>query len=204
MRRKPIALTCAALALSLVTAQAATPLEMSGVDSQPIFTSLPREAQNRIENVRASCREYLKDLEPDQRAKYSSVTTGAEGLVTFLVSGMTAVIVDDMALCGGECLRGANCTNRNSYGVSIYVRRGNYWTRELSTDAVGSVFLSVKWPGPPEFKALVLSVFSGNKDCPTHDVRITEKGETYTIPAWKQSCDALVKWDGKKFVYKPL
>ena len=76
MRRKPIALTCAALALSLVTAQAATPLEMSGVDSQPIFTSLPREAQNRIENVRASCREYLKDLEPDQRAKYSSVTTG--------------------------------------------------------------------------------------------------------------------------------
>jgi hypothetical protein len=56
--------------------------------------------------------------------------------------------------------------------------------------AVGDVFLSTDKKIHTEFRALVLSVFSGNKDCP--------------VQYWKQSCDAVVKWDGKKFTYKPL
>jgi hypothetical protein len=61
-------------------------------------------------------------MEPDERARYS-ITEGDDGLVEFSVSGMRAVMVDNMELCGGECLRGANCTNRNSYGLVIYVRQ---------------------------------------------------------------------------------
>ena len=52
---------------------------------------------------------------------------------------------------------------------------------------------------------LVLSIFGGNKYCPTRDVPVREEGkESYVFPAWKQSCDAVVKWDGTKFTYKPL
>jgi hypothetical protein len=28
--------------------------------------------------------------------------------------------------------------------------------------------------------------------------------QTYVFPAWKQSCDAVVKWDGTKFIYRRL
>ena len=51
---------------------------------------------------------------------------------------------------------------------------------------------------------MVLSVFSGNKDCPTRDVLVREGKDSYVLPAWKQSCDAVVKWDRTKFTYKPL
>jgi hypothetical protein len=41
-----------------------------------------------------------------------------------------------------------------------------------------------------KFNALVLSVFSGNRSCP--------------VRFWKESCDAVVKWDDTNFTYKPL
>jgi hypothetical protein len=34
-------------------------------------------------------------------------------------------------------------------------------------------------------------------------VLVREGKESYVVPAWKQSCDAIVKWDGTKFTYKP-
>ena len=40
---------------------------------------------------------------------------------------------------------------------------------------------------------MVLSVFSGNKDCPTRDVLGGEGKESYVFPAWKQSWAAVGK-----------
>ena len=112
-------------------------------------------------------------------------------------------MVSELELCGGQCLRGTNCSNqRGSYNIAIYVKSGNAWKEALSTAAVGNVFLSTDWLHDEKFKMLVLSVFGGNKYCPTHDVPMPEWQGVF--PAWKQSCDAVVKWDGKKFTYKPL
>jgi hypothetical protein len=56
-----------------------------------------------------------------------------------------------------------------------------------------------------KFKALVVDVFSGNKDCPTRDIPLGKEGDKRLFfPAWKQSCAAVVKWNGTKFTYKPL
>ena len=54
------------------------------------------------------------------------------------------------------------------------------------------------------FNALILSVFGDNKNCPTRDITYREGKKRYVHPAWKQSCDAVVKWDGTKFTYKRL
>lgn len=102
--------------------------------------------------------------------------------------------------------------NRGSYTVAIYVRSRNAWRKALSTEVVGSVFLSTEGLKETDnkFNALVLSVFGGNKDCPTRDVLVRggkeskENKESYVFPAWKQSRDAVVKWDGTKFTYRPL
>ena len=69
---------------------------------------------------------------------------------------------------------------------------GKAWKKALSTDAVGGFFLSTKEQKETnnEFKALVLNVLGGNKDCP--------------VRYRKESCAAVVKWDGTKFTYKPL
>jgi hypothetical protein len=45
---------------------------------------------------------------------------------------------------------------------------------------------------------------AAHKDCPTRDVSVREGRDSYVLPAWKQSCDAVVKWDGKKFIYRRL
>jgi hypothetical protein len=115
-------------------------------------------------------------------------------------------MVSDLGLCGlSECDRRVICSNRGSYTVAIYVRSGKAWRKALSTEATGRVFLSTDWlKTPPAFKALVLNVFSGNKDCPTRDITYRKGKETYVFPAWKQSCAAVVKWNGTRFTYKPL
>ena len=166
-----------------------------------VLQSLPAEAQKGIEDVRAACRDYLNNVDPSQ---LRSVSSGDDGLGLFTVSGMQAVMVNHLELCGGQCLRGANCSNRGSNPIIIYVRSRNTWREALSTEAVGRVFLSTSDDDPPKFKALVLSVFGGNKDCLTHDVVMREGKERYVFPAWKQSCDAVVKWNGTKFTYKRL
>jgi hypothetical protein len=74
----------------------------------------------------------------------------------------------------------------------------------FDTDVVGDIFLSTDLVKSGEFKVMVLSVFSGNKDCPTRDVKVREGRESYVFPAWKQSCDAVVRWDGTKFTFKAL
>jgi len=88
--------------------------------------------------------------------------------------------------------------------LAIYVRSATGWKKALTTDVVGRVFLSTDWLNNNGFKALVLSVFGGNKECRTHDVSVRDNKESYVVPAWKQSCDAVVKWDGTKFTFRPL
>jgi hypothetical protein len=193
-----------AILLALPATSAAWPAEDKAQSSSPILESLPAEIQKDIEAVRAACREHVGAddasqswIDPFANGVFR-VSSGDEGLTDFTVSGAQAVMVSNLELCGG----GANCSNRASYDIAIYIRSGKVWRKALSTEAVGTVFLSLDGlDGPPKFKAMVLSVFSGNKDCPTHDVEL-EKG--VVLPAWKQSCDAIVKWNGTKFTYEPL
>ena len=85
-----------------------------------------------------------------------------------------------------------NCTpTTGGYSVAIYIRSRNTWREAFSTSAIGSVFLSVN--DNDSFKALVLNIFSGDKNCPTYD-------NCY----WKWPCAVVVKWNGTKFIYKPL
>ena len=200
---------------TLMVAAALITGAFSSVAAQPsssVLQSLPIEVQKQIEDVRAACREYLlaQDKDPNQSwmsstaIKVHSVSSGDDGLTQFTVSGAQAVMVSDLELCGGQCLRGANSSNRGAYSVTIYIRSKNAWRKALSTDVAGSVFLSTDWLNNNKFTAMVLSVPGGNKDCPTRDVSVREGRDSYVLPAWKQSCDAVVKWDGKKFIYRPL
>jgi hypothetical protein len=152
--------------------------------SPSVLQSLPAEVQKNIEGVRFACRGHLvAEGEPDWHPD--------GGLRLLTVSGLKAVMVNNRELCGDQCFKGANCSNRDSYPVAIYVRSGNAWKKALSTEAVGVVFLSTDLND--KFKTLVLSVYSGNKDCPTRDLLVREGKESYVIPAHKQSCDAIVR-----------
>jgi hypothetical protein len=107
----------------------------SSVAAQPsssVLQSLPAEVQKEIEDVRAACRKYLDEMgidasqtwgTPDANA-IPAVSSGDEGLEVFTVSGAQAVMVNILELCGGQCLKGANCSNRGSYSVAIYLRSG--------------------------------------------------------------------------------
>jgi hypothetical protein len=196
-----------AIFLALTATWAAWPAEDEAQSSSPILESLPAEVQKGIEAIRAACREHVgADASQSLAMGVSRVSSGDEGLTDFTLSGAQAVMVSNLELCGGGCFKGANCSNRASYSITIYIRSRNTWREALSTEAVGRVFLSTDGlkDDPPKFKAMVLSVFSGNKDCPTRDVVMREGKERYVFPAWKQSCDAVVKWDGTKFTYEPL
>jgi hypothetical protein len=97
-----------------------------------VLGSLPTDAQKKIENIRAECREAgLK------------TPSGDEGLSVFTVSGMQAVLVDALNFCdGGQCNHGVNCATGYTHSVAIYVRSGNTWRKALSADATEPIFLS--------------------------------------------------------------
>jgi hypothetical protein len=173
--------------------------------SSALLQSLPAEVQKQIEDVRAACREHLvspdrtDNQDPNQSwmsstaNKMHSVSSGDDGLIRFIVSGAQAVMVSHLELCGGQCLRGANCTpTTGGYSVAIYIRSRNAWKEAFSTSAIGSVFPSINGDS---FKALVLNIFTGDKNCPTYDNR---------GGFWKRPCAVVVKWNGTKFTYKPL
>ena len=155
----------------------------------PILKSLPSEVQQRIEGIRESC------------PSTEHVTKGDEGLQFFTVAGAQAVLVDELSFCGGgvECMHGVNCATGYTHDVAMYIRQGGTWRKLFSVAATEPIFLSVEPDSEnPRFRALVLSVHAGwdwgclvrNKDDPT---------------AWKhEKCDFVVKWDGSKFVHKPL
>ena len=178
-------------ALAIPVAHAETP--------SPVLQSLPAEVQKNIEEVRAACRQTWIDSGEDPNQPISPLTpevrrvsSGDEGLIQFTVSGAQAVMVSNHELCARQCIKGATCSTVGSYDINIYVRTGHALRTALSTRATGDVFLSTGWVKENifEFNALVLRVSGVDKNCRVKD--------------WKQFCDMLVKWDGKKFTYKPL
>ena len=116
------ALTAIVLTLAAAPARAET----------SVLQSLPAEVQKDIEDVRAACRENLDARGADASQSWisptahavASVSSGDDGLILFTVSGAQAVMVNDLELCGGQCLRGGggNCSNWGGYTVAIYVR----------------------------------------------------------------------------------
>jgi hypothetical protein len=157
-----------------------------------VLQSLPAEVQKSIEGVRAACRTYWNDrgIADSSDVLPFLVSSGDDGLISFTLSGTQAIMVSDQALCGGQCVKGATCTTVSSYGLNIYVRTDHAWSNALSTMVGGPVFLSTD-KDHTKFKTLVLHVSGAdNKHC--------------QVKWWKQYCDIVVKWDGKKFTYKPL
>jgi hypothetical protein len=171
---------------------ALSPAAMAEDQSTPssVLRSLPAEVKGHIDDLQKACRELRED---------SYLPEGDYALTQFTLRGRKAVMVNDMTICGGECLRGANCTNRNSYYISIYVRTESGWRRVFKEEAQGETFLSLdsglEDSSNDRFRLLAIRIFSGNKQCP-----VREKGPM----AWKLSCDATVTWNGNKFVIKPI
>jgi hypothetical protein len=145
-----------------------------------ILRSLPSQVQKEIGDSRNNC---IRG-EP---------TKGDDGLVAFTLSGSGAVLVDDIDLCVNESGIGVNFATGYSHQVNVYVRMGNTSKKALSRDVTGPIFLDVQGE---RFRALVVKFHAGEKECPTMTSDPTE---------WKhRSCAFVLKWDGNKFVYKPL
>jgi hypothetical protein len=156
----------------------------------PILRSLPPNVQKEIAEIRQSCREIDS----------STVAEGDEGLRTFTVSGAQAVLIDELNVCGSrfDCIHGVNCATGYTHDVAIYVRSRDVWRKSFSVAATEPIFLSID-PYSDKFRALVLSVHGGDEDlrCPLRDKNAGD--------AWKhEKCDFVVKWDGAKFIYRPL
>ena len=104
-----------------------------------VLQALPAEVQKNIEEVRTACREYWNNIGADPSQPISPlevaprVSSGDDGLILFTVSGTQAVMVSNLALCGGQCLKGAVCSTVGSYDINIYVRTGHAWRNALST-----------------------------------------------------------------------
>jgi hypothetical protein len=156
-----------------------------------VLQSLPRNVQKSIEGTRADC----KDLGDNAQ------TSGDLGLVTFTLNGKQAVPIDPILLCNG-CHPGFNCSNRGTRDVEVYVLRQKSWVKVLSNGNItGDVFVSNK-PGAyseigQELNALVVNLFTGNRECPTREAA-SSSAQSYEA----RSC--VVRWNGTRFTYKPL
>jgi hypothetical protein len=64
-------------------------------------------------------------------------------LTQYTLSGQKAVVLNDLTICGGRCLRGANYSNRNSYDISIYVRSRGSCRKVFNERAQGDTLLSL-------------------------------------------------------------
>jgi hypothetical protein len=157
-----------------------------------ILRSLPAEVQKDIEETRTSC-----------RSTDNEINSGDSGLIQFLLGDRKAVLVDDIVLCGG-CYKGYNCTNRGTRDVRVYALFGNAWRKIpfLETASItGDVFVSYvpgKYrPEGQKLNALVVDLYEGNKECPTRRAA-SASAQSYEA----RSC--VVRWNGTKFIYKPL
>jgi hypothetical protein len=178
-------------ALAFSVAHAETP--------SPVLQSLPAEVQKHIEDVRSGCRETLKGLDEDA----TNISSGDDGLVQFTLSGALAVMVSDLKLCGGRCVKGFSC-NTAGYNMAVYVRSGSSW-KTVHEDGVRSYDDDIFWSVPlhgaegdvPAFGAMVLRIPGDRKNCPKgqHDMLM----KAYGPSAWKQLCDVIVRWNGTKF-----
>lgn len=164
-------------------------------NTSSVLQSLPAEVQRNIEEIRAGCREYLKNVDDGTTGDNFS---GDYGLEQFTLSVVPAVMLSNLKLRGGECYKGANC-HTEGYELAIYVRSGST-LKTAHTNRVrnGDIFLSLDLSkDPPAFRAMVLGIPGHSKDCPK---RIRSSAPS----AFKQSCDVIVRWNGTRFTYEPL
>jgi hypothetical protein len=181
--------------LLIATALTASAYTGATQEAASLLESLPAEVQKGIEEIRASCRSV--DVET------LAVTSGDSGLIQFLLGDRKAVLVDDIVLCGG-CYKGYNCSNRGTRHVRVYALFGNAWRKVpfLETASItGDVFVSYvpgKYrPEGQKLNALVVDLYEGNKECPTRRAA-SASAQSYEA----RSC--VVRWNGTKFIYKPL
>ena len=179
-----------AIFLALAVTSAAWPEEDEAKSSSPILKSLPAEVQKHIEETRARCQQAA-----------DNVPSGDVGLVTFTLSGNQAVLIDPKLLCDG-CYHGFNCTNRDARDVRVYVLFRDAWKKVLSNGNItGDIFVSNKpgayRPQGQELNALVVDLYSGNKECPTRQAA-SASAQSYEA----RSC--VVRRNGARFTYKPL
>jgi hypothetical protein len=163
-----------------------------------VATIAPAEAQqfdNALQTLPANVQKAIKATRDSCPAE--KTTSGDEGLHVFGVSGLDAVLVDELALCGGECFKGNNCATGYTHNVTIYVGSGNALKKVFSVEATEPIFVSTE-PYTGKFRALVLSVHAGwDLGCP-----VRNKNDP---TAWKrEKCDFVIRWDGSRFVHKPL
>jgi len=162
-----------------------------GGGDAPLLRSLPASAQKGIEKIRNSCKE---------EAGEAVTFPGDSGLTEFLLGGKRAVMIDHGMICG-DCVKGVTCSNRGQRLIEIYRLQGTAWRKGLSEDQFAEdIYLSFEPGGKAdgqEFNALVGKLFVGNKGCPTRDAP-----DMHTQAREARPC--VVKWNGTKFVYKPL
>jgi hypothetical protein len=148
--------------------------------------SLPSEVQKVIEETRAAC----KDVDVH-------VTSGDEGFERFKLGGKQALLIDASLLCEG-CSAGLNCSNRGTRYVEVYVLQGGRWSKVLSNHNItGDIFISRKPGTSEELNALVVTLYIGNKECPTRMMPSASEQS-------REARDCVVRWNGSKFTYKPL
>ena len=184
MRRivTPLALAVAAL----VGAHA-----LAGAEPVSALRLLPIQVQKEIEEARASCRE----LGVRADAIYDDA-----GVTRFTLHGGTdAVMVNDGEVCGGERIKGANCST-GGCAVAVYARVRGAWRNVLA--GRNDPFVSADWTrDPPALRILVVSLYGDAPQCPVREANRRAHGST----AWKHGqCDVVARWDGTRFVYRML
>jgi hypothetical protein len=176
MRRivTPLALAVAAL----VGAHA-----LAGAEPVSALRLLPIQVQKEIEEARASCRE----LGVRADAIYDDA-----GVTRFTLHGGTdAVMVNDGEVCGGERIKGANCST-GGCAVAVYARVRGAWRNVLA--GRNDPFVSADWTrDPPALRILVVSLYGDAPECPVREANLRAHGST----AWKHGqCDVVARWDG--------
>jgi hypothetical protein len=95
--------------LTIIAALAAVSTQVAHAETpSPVLQSLPAAVQKNIEQVRTACRAYWNDrgIADSSDVQPYLVSSGDEGLIQFTVSGAQAVMVSNLNLCGGQCLKG--------------------------------------------------------------------------------------------------
>jgi hypothetical protein len=118
-------------------------LPSAAQDTSSVLHSLPAEVQKNIEEVRANCRAYWNNQGIADPSDFL-VSSGDEGLISFTLSGAQAVMVSNLNLCAGQCLKGVTCSTVPFYEINIYVRTGQAWRNALSA---GFIFWLLAAPG---------------------------------------------------------
>jgi len=172
-------------------ALAALALATPALAEKTVLNTLPKDVQKRIAEVREGC--------PTE-----STTSGDEGLVSFTVSGREGVLIDELALCQGGCFKGTNCATGYTHDITIYLRAGKTWKKELATDVTEPIFVSTEPVEPYKFRALVVSVHAWGDEADKTELKCYPRNKNNST-AWKhEKCDYVIKWDGTRFVPKPL